>query len=111
MGQQDQWMVSKPGILGGKPCLSGTRISVEFLLELLASGASPQDIRRAYPQVTEEGLAAALRSHDPDPDAGLELRPEFAEKLAREIERADRGEGGTDLETIARELAGDWTSA
>lgn len=61
MGQQDQWIVSKPGILGGKPCLSGTRISVEFLLELLASGASPQDIRRAYPQVTEEGLAAAMR--------------------------------------------------
>lgn len=73
MSQQDQWIVSKPGILGGKPCLSGTRISVEFLLELLASGASPQDIRKAYPQVTEEGLAAAMRSHDPDPDARLEL--------------------------------------
>lgn len=105
MGQQDRWIVSKPGILGGKPCLSGTRISVELLLELLASGASPRDIRAAYPQVTEEGLAAAMRSHDPDPDAGLEFRPEFAEKLTREIERADRGERGTDLETIARDLS------
>jgi uncharacterized protein (DUF433 family) len=29
-----------PGVLGGKPCVKRTRISVEFLLELAASGAS-----------------------------------------------------------------------
>jgi uncharacterized protein (DUF433 family) len=52
---------SKPGVLGGKPCVRGTRISVEFILELLASGASPEDVLRSYPQVTREGLAAALR--------------------------------------------------
>ena len=57
----DDWIVSRPGLLGGKPCIKGTRISVEFVLELFASGASREDILRAYPQVSHEGLSAALR--------------------------------------------------
>jgi len=55
------WIVSSPGILGGKPCVHGTRISVEHILELFASGAGREDILRAYPQVTVEGLMAALQ--------------------------------------------------
>ena len=54
------WIVSNPGVIGGKPCIEGTRISVEFVLELLASGACREDILAAYPQVTVDGLAAAL---------------------------------------------------
>ncbi len=57
----NEWIVSRPGLLGGKPCVRGTRISVEFILELMASGATPPDILRKYPQVTEDSLAAALR--------------------------------------------------
>jgi len=53
-------IVSSPDILGGKPCIRGTRISVEFILELLASGAKHEDILKSYPQVKEEGLQAAL---------------------------------------------------
>ena len=53
-------IVSDPAILGGKPCLRGTRISVEFILELLASGASRDEILTAYPQVTAPLLSAAL---------------------------------------------------
>lgn len=55
-----EWIVADPAVLGGKPCIRGTRISVAFVLELLAGGASREDILRAYPQVSEEGLAAAL---------------------------------------------------
>ncbi len=54
------WIVTDPEVLGGKPCIRGTRISVEFVLELLASGATREQILDAYPQVTLEGLAAAL---------------------------------------------------
>lgn len=54
-------VVAKPGVLGGKPCIAGTRISVEFILELLASGATPDDVIKAYPQITRKGLGAALR--------------------------------------------------
>ena len=54
-------IVTRPELLGGKPCIRGTRISVEFILELLASGATPTQILDKYPQVTGDGLTAALR--------------------------------------------------
>ncbi len=57
----EDWIVSDPQILSGKPCIRGTRISVAFILELLASGAAPNDILAAYPQLPAEGLAAAFR--------------------------------------------------
>ena len=57
----DDLIVSDPQILGGKPCIRGTRLSVEFLLELAASGATQEQILAQYPQLTADGLAAAFR--------------------------------------------------
>ena len=54
-------IVSDPQILGGKPCVRGTRLSVEFLLELAGSGATQDQILERYPQLTSDGLAAAFR--------------------------------------------------
>jgi uncharacterized protein (DUF433 family) len=54
-------IVSDPSVLGGKACVGGTRLSVEFLLELAASGATQAEILRQYPQLTAEGLAAAYQ--------------------------------------------------
>lgn len=54
------WIRSDPAVLGGKPCIRGTRLSVEHVLELLASGASVDDVRHAYPQVETEAIAAAI---------------------------------------------------
>lgn len=53
-------IVSDPAILGGKPCIKGTRISVEFLLELVASGASRDEIVQAYPQLTNADVEEAI---------------------------------------------------
>jgi len=53
-------IIRQPDLLGGKPCINGTRISVEFILEQLAGGATPDEILDAYPQVTRAGFAAAL---------------------------------------------------
>jgi uncharacterized protein (DUF433 family) len=53
-------IVSNPEILGGKPCIKGTRISVEFILELVASGGSVDDIVKAYPHLTKEGVQQAI---------------------------------------------------
>ena len=54
-------IVSDPQILGGKPCVGGTRLSVEFLLELAASGATQEQILAQYPHLTPDGIAAAVR--------------------------------------------------
>jgi uncharacterized protein (DUF433 family) len=45
---------TKVNVLGGKPCLKGTRISVDMILEWIASGASIPAIVEQYPHVTEE---------------------------------------------------------
>jgi uncharacterized protein (DUF433 family) len=54
-------ITTDPAILGGKPCVRGTRISVEFILELLASGAAHAEIVTAYPQLTTRDVEAAVR--------------------------------------------------
>lgn len=53
-------IVSNPAILGGKPIIKGTRISVEFILELIASGGAIADIVRNYPFLTEEDVRQAV---------------------------------------------------
>ena len=54
-------ITSNPDVLHGKPCVRGTRLSVEFILELFASGATRADIVRAYPGLTEADVEQALR--------------------------------------------------
>ena len=47
-------------MLAGKPIVQGTRVSVEFLLDLLAQGWSRQRVLDNYPQLTREDVLAAL---------------------------------------------------
>ncbi len=49
-----------PNILVGKPIIKGTRISVDFILELLAQKWSVDDILKNYPQLKEKDIHAAL---------------------------------------------------
>lgn len=53
-------IVANPGILGGKPIVEGTRLSVEHILGLLASGMSHEEIIADYPDLTEESIRAVL---------------------------------------------------
>ncbi|PHJ66035.1 hypothetical protein VF14_15155 [Nostoc linckia z18] len=53
-------IVSDPKIMMGKPVVSGTRITVELILEKLAAGETPQQILEAHPRLTDEGIKAAL---------------------------------------------------
>jgi len=50
-----------PEILSGKPHIVGTRLSIEFILELFASGATRDEILKAYPQLTTEAVEEALK--------------------------------------------------
>jgi len=45
----------------GKPIIKGTRVAVEFILELLANGWTVEDILRNYPQLKREDVTAALK--------------------------------------------------
>lgn len=49
-----------PDVLAGKPVISGTRISVEFVIGLMADGWSEADILANYPSVTREDILACL---------------------------------------------------
>jgi uncharacterized protein (DUF433 family) len=51
---------SDPAIMMGKPVITGTRITVELILEKLAAGESVDQILAAHPRLTKEGIQAAL---------------------------------------------------
>jgi uncharacterized protein (DUF433 family) len=53
-------IVVDPNILAGKPVVRGTRLAVELILELLASGQSENDIITHYPGLTREDILACL---------------------------------------------------
>lgn len=53
-------IVVNPEILGGKPIIEGTRLSVEHVLGLLASGMSHTEIFDAYPELNEENLQLVI---------------------------------------------------
>ncbi len=48
-------------ILSGKPHIVGTRLSVEFIVELFASGATKDEVLKTYPQLTTEAVEEALK--------------------------------------------------
>jgi uncharacterized protein (DUF433 family) len=49
-----------PDILVGKPAIKGTRLAVEFIVDLLAEGWSNDEIVENYPGLTEEDIHACL---------------------------------------------------
>ncbi|MBS3753743.1 MAG: DUF433 domain-containing protein [Anaerolineales bacterium] len=49
-----------PDVMVGKPVIKGTRLSVEYVLGLLAQGATHDEIIKEYPGVTEEDIQACL---------------------------------------------------
>ena len=53
-------IVSDIAILGGKPCIKGTRISVQLILEWIATGASIQDIVIKHPHISIEAIQQAI---------------------------------------------------
>ena len=50
-----------PKILGGKPILKGTRISVELILNLIASNVPEEEILKDYTHLTREDIQACLQ--------------------------------------------------
>lgn len=49
-----------PERCGGRPCIRGLRIRVKDILDLLAAGASQEEILEDYPYLEAEDIAGAL---------------------------------------------------
>jgi uncharacterized protein (DUF433 family) len=54
-------IIADPDIMGGRPCLSGTRIPADIVLELLADGHSHCELMADFPALTEADISAVLR--------------------------------------------------
>jgi uncharacterized protein (DUF433 family) len=50
----------EPGKRSGKPCIRGTRITVQDVLEYLAGGMDEDEILRDFPELTREDIKACL---------------------------------------------------
>ncbi len=53
-------IIVDPGILVGKPVIRGTRLSVQYVLGLLAAGARPDEILAEYEALTADDIQACL---------------------------------------------------
>jgi uncharacterized protein (DUF433 family) len=58
---ETQIIISNPKIMMGQPVVSGTRITVDLILEGLSAGESFDQLLKAHPRLTKEGIQAALR--------------------------------------------------
>jgi uncharacterized protein (DUF433 family) len=50
-----------PEVLVGKPVVKGTRLSVEFIIDLLAAGWTEEELLRNYPRLEREDILACLQ--------------------------------------------------
>jgi len=57
---EKRMIVSDPKVMMGKPIITGTRITVELILEKLAAGETIEQILSAHPRLTREAIQAAL---------------------------------------------------
>lgn len=55
-----EYIVADPEVLGGKPTVKGTRISVEFIIQRLAQGWTESELLENYPRLTSKHLQAVF---------------------------------------------------
>lgn len=54
-----------PAVMVGKPVIKGTRLAVEFIIELMANGWTHDEILENYPGITTDDIQACLAyAHD-----------------------------------------------
>lgn len=55
-----QRITRNPEVMGGKPCIRGTRVTVGTILGLLAGGHDEAEVLEAYPYLEPDDIRAAL---------------------------------------------------
>ncbi len=73
-----KWIVINPNLLGGKPTVRGTRISVALVLQCLSEGMSAEDIANDYPGFPAEAVPEVLKFASNQTDKPLPEDPNVA---------------------------------
>ena len=60
MKTQFEHITTDPDVLGGKPIIKGTRISVQLILEWIANGSSAEQIIQEFPHLKSEAVREAI---------------------------------------------------
>jgi uncharacterized protein (DUF433 family) len=70
-----------PKVMAGKPVIRGTRLTVEYILNLLAHGATAQEVLEEYEGLTAEDVQACLLFASKSMESAdfMPLAPELAE--------------------------------
>ena len=53
-------IVLNPNVMAGKPVIRGTRLTVDFILNLLAHGATEKEILDEYKGITQDDIRACF---------------------------------------------------
>jgi uncharacterized protein (DUF433 family) len=74
------FIIRDKAICGGEPVVKGTRITIRTILASLAEGATPEEIIREYPSLSEQAVRAviAFAATAAEEDIPLPLIPEAA---------------------------------
>ncbi len=57
---EQERIVLDPAVMGGKPCVRGTRVTVGTIVGLLSAGRSYEEVLDLYPYLSREDMMAAL---------------------------------------------------
>src|SRR5437016_10468145 len=74
LGDDFPGIESRPGVMGGVPCITRTRIPIWLLEQARRLGTSESDLLKDYPTLTARDLASAwnyVRSHREEIDAQI----------------------------------------
>ena len=60
MSSREKRVMVSPDVMGGKPVVRGTRVTVARILDLLAQGMTPDEVLKEFPQLTPADVKACL---------------------------------------------------
>ena len=56
----DGYITRNKEVMMGKPCIKGTRITVELILSKMSEGATAEQLMEDYPGLTKESILACI---------------------------------------------------
>jgi uncharacterized protein (DUF433 family) len=82
--QPTKYIVSRPGVQGGSPCIQGTRVPVWVLASIHKQGDTPEEILELYPNLSAAQVYAALSyyyEHRAEIDAEIDAQNTEHERI------------------------------